>query len=315
MDLRLIETFLEAARRGSFSAAAKALAVTPAAVSQNVKSLEEQLQARLFRRTTRSVTLTSEGKRYFERCEPAMVALRGAADALADERDEMRGWIRISSTTSFGRTEVTPLLGEFLSRYPDVQIDLRLSDQFSDLVAEGFDFAIRGGILPVNDYISRLLLPVTPIVVASPFYAAVHELPKRIEQVHQHACIGMRSNPSQTVFAWEFKQGKVLLKVDIKPQYVVNDPEGLARAALSGIGVAQVGSNIALPLIRSGALVAALEDYQIQSRGLYVVYPTRRYLPKRVSSLITLFVDHFATRDDLVTGEGSSDEKIRRRKN
>lgn len=300
MDLRLIDTFLAAARHGSFSSAAKALGISPAAVSQNIKSLEDRLHARLFTRSTRSVQLTAEGRRYFERCEPALQALMGAAEALAEERDEMRGWIRITSTTAFGRAEVTPLVQAFMEQHPEVRVELSLSDQFVDLIAEGFDFAVRGGVLPVNDYVSRLLLPVTPLVCAAPAYAARHGLPKRIEELSRHACIGMRSNPSQKVFAWEFKRGRLPLKVDIDARFVVNDPEGAARAAASGIGLAQVGSNIVLPLVREGALQTALEAYCVPSRGLYAVYPTRRYLPRRVSLLIQFLADQLANRADLI---------------
>jgi DNA-binding transcriptional LysR family regulator len=300
MELRLIETFLEAARRQSFSGAAKALEISPAAVSQNVKSLEDRLGARLFTRTTRSVRLTAEGERYFQRIEPALEALSGAADALAQERDEMQGWVRISSTTAFGRAVVIPLVAQFTHLNPRVRVEVSLSDEFVDLVAQGFDFAVRGGVLPVNDYISRLLVPVTPLVCAAPEYAQRFGLPQRLEDLATHRVIGMRSNPSQRVFAWEFKRGQLPVKIDIDPAFIVNDPQGAAEAAKMGIGLAQIGSNIALPLTRAGQLVIALERFAIQSRGLYAVYPTRRYLPKRVSSLITFLADQCAERSDLI---------------
>ncbi len=300
MDMRLIETFVEAARRQSFSGAAKILEISPAAVSQNVKSLEYQLGARLFARTTRSVKLTAEGARYFQRIEPALQALKSAAGALADERDEMKGLIRLTSTTAFGRAELLPLLKTFMQSNPGVTVDLSLSDLFIDLVSEGFDFAVRGGVLPENDYISRLLLPVTMMVVASPGYAAEHGLPKRIDEIAGHKCVGMRLNPSQRVLSWEFRQGKLPIKVDVEATLVVNDPEAMGLAATHGLGLAQVGSNIALPFVRSGTLVTALEPLWATTRGLYAVYPTRRYLPKRVSGLISFLAESFSQRTDLV---------------
>jgi DNA-binding transcriptional LysR family regulator len=300
MELRLIETFVEAARRQSFSAAARALQISPAAVSQNVRSLEDRLGARLFTRTTRSVRLTPEGQRYFLRIEPAMQALGSAADALAEERDEMQGWVRISSTTAFGRSEVIPLLDGYMREHPRVRVDLSLSDQFVDLVSEGFDFAVRGGVLPVNDYVSRQLLPVTPLVVASPAYAQAVGLPQRIEDIAQHRCVAMRSNPTQKVFAWEFKRGKLPIQVEIDACCIVNDPQGAALAAAAGIGLAQVGSNVVLPMIREGTLVSALAQHASASRGIYAVYPSRRYLPKRVSRLIEFMASRLAERADLV---------------
>lgn len=300
MELRLIETFVEAARRQSFSAAARTLQISPAAVSQNIKSLEDRLGARLFTRTTRSVRLTPEGQRYFQRIEPAMQALGSAADALAEERDEMQGWVRISSTTAFGRSEVIPLVEAYMREHPRVLVDLSLSDQFVDLVAEGYDFAVRGGVLPVNDYVSRLLLPVTPLVVASPSYAKVVDLPQRIEDIANHRCVAMRSNPTQKVFAWEFQRGRLPIQVDIDACFVVNDPQAAADAAAAGIGLAQVGSNVVLPMVRSQRLIVALQQHATASRGIYAVYPTRRYLPKRVSRLIDFMATRLAERADLI---------------
>ena len=300
MELRLIETFVEAARRQSFSAAARTLQISPGAVSQNVKSLEDRLGARLFTRTTRSVRLTPEGLRYFQRIEPAMQALGSAADALAEERDEMQGWVRISSTTAFGRREVIPLVDAYMREHPRVRVDLSLSDQFVDLVTEGFDFAVRGGVLPVNDYVSRLLLPITPLVVASPSYAKAVGLPERIEDIAAHRCVAMRSNPTQKVFAWEFKRGKLPIQVDIDACFIVNDPEAAALAAAAGIGLAQVGSNVVLPMIEAGALVPALRRHAFASRGIYAVYPSRRYLPRRVSRLIEFMAQRLGKRADLV---------------
>ncbi len=300
MELRLIETFVEAARRQSFSAAARSLQISPGAVSQNVKSLEDRLGARLFTRTTRSVRLTPEGQRYFQRIEPAMKALGSAADALAEERDEMQGWVRISSTTAFGRSEVIPLVEAYMREYPRVRVDLSLSDQFVDLVTEGFDFAVRGGVLPVNDYVSRLLLPVTPLVVASPAYAKVVGLPQRIDDIGNHRCVAMRSNPTQKVFGWEFKRGKLPIQVDIDACFIVNDPQAAADAAAAGIGLAQVGSNVVLPMVRASSLVVALQQHATASRGIYAVYPTRRYLPKRVSRLIEFMATRLAERADLI---------------
>lgn len=301
MDLRLIETFLEAARRASFSGAAKVLQISPAAVSQNIKSLEDRLGTRLFTRTTRSVKLTEEGMRYFQRIEPALEVLTTAAGAIAEARDELSGWVRISSTTAFGRTEILPLVHKFMQLHPNIFVELSLSDQFVDLVLEGFDFGIRAGVLPVNDYVSRLLLPITPIVCASKSYARAHGMPKKIEEIHQHQCVGFRSNASQKVFPWEFRRGKLPIKIDIEPTFIVNDPEALGRAAQEGLGLVQVGSNIALPLVRANAVVTALEAYSIQSRGMYAVYPTRRYVPKRVSLLIEFLTSRLSERSDLVT--------------
>ena len=302
IDLRLIETFIQAARRESFSAAAKALRVSPGAVSQNIKSLEDQLQTRLFTRTTRQVKLTPEGGRFLQRCAPAVEALETAATEIQQEREAFQGRLRITSTTAFGRDEILPLIASFQAEHPELEIELSLYDGFVDLVAEEFDLAIRGGILPDSDYIARLLIPVTPLVCASPDYLDRHGSPKSVEDLKGHRLIGMRSNPSQRVFAWEFTGSEPgdTRRVEIVPTSIMNDPASAARAAALGMGIAQVGSNVALPLINTGKLTVLFPESAIQSRGLYAVYPSKRFAPKKLTAFVDHLVEAFVHRADLV---------------
>ncbi|MEQ8656672.1 MAG: LysR family transcriptional regulator [Hyphomicrobiales bacterium] len=302
IDLRLIETFIQAARRESFSGAAKALRVSPGAVSQNIKSLEDQLETRLFTRTTRQVKLTPEGQRFLQRCAPAVEALEAAAGAIQEEREAFQGRLRITSTTAFGRAEILPLIASFQAEHPELEIELSLSDGFVDLVAEEFDLAIRGGVLPDSDYIARLLVPVTPLVCASPDYLDQHGRPEAIKEVPKHRLIGMRSNPSQRVFAWEFatKKAGQTERVEIKPQTVLNDPESTARAAALGMGLAQVGSNVVLPLAQRGELEIVLKDRAVQTRGLYAVYPSKRYAPIKLRAFIDHLAAAFSERSDII---------------
>jgi DNA-binding transcriptional LysR family regulator len=288
LDLRLIETFIQAARRESFSAAARALGVSPGAVSQNIKALEERLATRLFARTTRQVRLTREGQRFLMRCAPALEALADAATELQEDRAAYRGTLRITSTTAFGRAHVLPAVITFRKLHPELEVELSLSDGFVDIVAEEFDLAIRGGILPDSDYIARLLLPVAMMVVASPTYLDEFGTPETPEALADHALIGMRSNPSQRIFAWEFADDAEVRRQEIEPALVLNDPEAISLAAASGAGIAQLGSNIAIPLIRSGALRHLLQETMIRSRGLYAVYPSKRFSPAKLTS----FVEH-----------------------
>ncbi len=302
IDLRLIETFIQAARRESFSAAAKALRVSPGAVSQNIKSLEEQLQTRLFTRTTRQVKLTPEGQRFLQRCAPAVEALQTAASAIQEEREAFQGRLRITSTTAFGRAEILPLIASFQDEHPELEIELSLSDGFVDLVAEEYDLAIRGGILPDSDYIARLLIPVTPLVCASPGYLRKFGTPESETDLARHRLIGMRSNPSQRVFAWEFTDpgSPQPRRVEITPTSVMNDPESTARAASLGLGLAQVGSNVVLPRVASGELQIVFPEVAVQSRGLYAVYPSKRFAPKKLTAFVDHLVDGFSDRTDLI---------------
>jgi DNA-binding transcriptional LysR family regulator len=300
IDLRLIETFVQSARRESFSDAARALGISPGAVSQNIKSLEEQLAVRLFVRTTRQVRLTPEGQRFLQRCAPALEALADATTELREDRAAFRGRLRITSTTAFGRAHVLPALVQFQQMYPELSVELNLSDGFVDLVADEFDLAIRAGILPDSDYVARLLLPVVPMVCATPSYLHANGMPKNLSALSLHRLIGMRANPTQKLFAWEFanekqtrsKSGRqhTIERLVIAPVLIVNDPEALLIAALQGTGVAQIGSNIALPFVKAGQLTHILADRCIRSRGIYAVYPSKRFAPAK----LTGFIDHLA---------------------
>ncbi|WP_376100704.1 LysR family transcriptional regulator (plasmid) [Roseomonas sp. CCTCC AB2023176] len=300
-DLRLVSTFVEVARRLSFSGAARALGLTAGSVSLNIRHLEDQLGVRLLTRTTRQVRLTAEGERYLLRCAPALEALAEAEGAVREEREALSGRLRVTSTTAFGRTHLLPVIADFMAAHPAVEVELSLSDRFVDLVAEGFDLAIRGGVLPVNEYVSRLILPVTMLVCASPAYAARHGLPRTPDEIEGRRLVGMRSNPSQEVFAWEFAApGGGVVRRPVMPALVVNDPEGAALAAAAGMGLAQVGSNIVLPKVSGGQLVLALEGHAVRARGLYAVYPSRRFVPRRLAALVASVVEAFAQRPDLV---------------
>ena len=302
IDLRLIETFIQAARRQSFSAAAKALRVSPGAVSQNIKSLEEQLQTRLFTRTTRQVRLTPEGQRFLQRCAPAAEALQTAARTVQDAREAFDGQLRITATTAFGRAEILPLIASFQAAHPALDFELSLTDEFVDLVAEEYDLAIRGGVLPDSTYVARRLIPVTPLVCAAPDYVARHGVPRTLADLAQHRLIGMRASPSQRVFAWEFAAPgtKEPQRLEIAPSCIMNDPESAARAATLGMGLAQVGSNVVLPLVADGALNVLLPDHAIQSRALYAVYPSKRFAPKKLTAFVDHLVAGFADRSDLI---------------
>jgi len=190
----------------------------------------------------------------------------------------------------------------FQAEHPEVEIELSLSDGFVDLVAEEFDLAIRGGILPNSDYIARLLVPVTPLVCASPGYLDHYGSPNTLEDLNGHRLIGMRSNPSQRVFAWEFTGSEPgeTRRIEILPTAIMNDPASAARAAALGMGITQVGSNAVLPLINAGKLTVLFPETAIQSRGLYAVYPSKRFAPKKLTAFVDHLFEAFSHRADLV---------------
>lgn len=296
MSLRLIETFVEAARLGSFSAAGRVLGLSPGSVSQNIRHLEDQLGVLLFERTTRQVRLTAEGELYRGRVAPALEALGEAAELARADKESLTGSLRITSTTAFGRDQLMPVIAAFQALHPDLIVELRLSDQFIDLIAEGFDIAIRAGILPENEYIARLLVAVTPMIVAAPAYLAARGTPNTLADLSGHRLIGMRSNPSSEIFPWELAgpDGRTERR-PIEPHFVVNDPAGLLRAAVLGMGLAQVGSNLAVPALAAGALTQLFPETTVRSRGIYAVYPSRRFTPCKVRLFISALTELLAS--------------------
>ncbi len=286
LDLRLVNTFIQAARTGSFSAAGRALQLTPAAVSQNVKHLENQLGVRLFTRTTRQVKLTPEGQRFLSRCGPALAALDDAVRALTDEAERIEGPLRISTTTSFGRSHLLPLVISFMADHPAVTVELDLSDRFVDLVGENFDLAIRIGTLPENEYVARLLMPVTPLVCAAPAYLERSGRPLTIDDLASHRLIGMRSGSGQRVFPWEFQIEGETQRREIDAALIINESAAIALAATTDFGIAQIGSHLIEEQVQRGELEVLLKPYVPRQRGVYAVYPTRRYTPMRTKALI-----------------------------
>lgn len=294
LDLRLVSSFLHAARTGSFSEAGRSLHLSPAGVSQNIKTLESQLGVRLFTRTTRQVRLTPEGQRFMARVGPALAALDDAVRAVSDESERIEGQIRISATTWFGRTRLVPLLTRFMAEHPKVEVEVDLSDRFVDLVAEAFDLAIRIGSLPENEYVARLLLPLTPLLCAAPSYLAAHGAPERIEDLARHRCIAMRSNTERRVFNWEFSDDGETVRHLPNASLILNEAEAVAIAAEEGFGLAQVGSQLVEPRVAQGKLQLLMKAFTPKPRGVYAVYPTRRYTPQRTKALIAFLAKHLA---------------------
>ncbi len=300
IDLRLIDTFIQSARQGSFTAAAKVLGISPAAVSQNIRALEDGLQTRLFTRTTRQIKLTPEGARFLQRCAPAVEALAQAVDEVQEGRDALTGRLRITSTTQFGRRYLLPEIVAFQTAHPGLEIELHLSDSFVDLVANEFDLAIRIGVLPENEYIARLLVPITPLIVAAPSYLAEHGEPATLDHLAQHRLIGFRAVDSHRIFDWEIQGPDGRRSIAVSPHLILNDPEAIGEAAAAGAGIAHVGTNVCLPLIREGRLVVLFPETAMSSRGVYAVWPTRRYVPAKSQAFIRHLTSAFSERADLV---------------
>lgn len=299
-NLAGIAAFVKVASTGSFAKAAAALGISASAVSKNVQRLESSLGVRLLNRTTRRLALTDEGSIYYERCRPAIEGLQDAAAVLRDARREPRGAIRVSATVGFGRQCLLPLLPDFSQRYPGITVDLHLDDRFADLVEDRIDIAIRNGRLDDRNIVARQLAPMQLIVCGSPQYFAQHPKPETLDDLSEHRCINFRLAENGRVFDWEFEKDGKRFKRNVAGGLIVNDAEATCFAALSGMGLAQIGTYQALPHIEAGRLVPVLTDYIARRRGHYICYLDRRHLPSRVRVFVDFVCSRIRAKDFLL---------------
>lgn len=282
-----VVAFIAVATEGSFARAADRLGVGRSAVSRSVQKLEDQLNVRLFRRTTRSTTLTHEGDLFYDRCHTGVDRIVEAVEEMRDLREGApRGQLRINAAVGFGRKVVAPLLSEFQAAYPGVSLDLVLSDKPMDFISDRVDIAFRNGRLEDAEIIAKQIVPMQMLVCASREYARNHGLPSTVEDLAQHRCINFRL-PSGRVFEWEFKVDGQLRKFLPHAKLAYNDADLVLQAVLAGQGIAQMSGYLICDALKNGTLVPSLVQYAPDDRAHYICYLSRQHLPSRMR----VFVD------------------------
>lgn len=284
-------SFIKTASFGSFTAAAKQLGITPAAVSKNVQKLEDELGVRLFQRTTRQLSLTEEGQILFERCRDPVDDLELATSAITDYRNAVAGTLRVSCATTFGRRILAPWLPEFMARYPQLEMEVAMDDRFSDLIAESYDVAIRGGDLPESNMVARRLMDITAAVYGAPDYFRRYGEPKTPEDLKKHNCIALRMSGSNRLLPWEFEKDGILLTPEVHGTLIVNDTEAILEAVSVGHGIALLSDLLVKTDPRGAKLQRVLADYRFPPRGLYACYPNRKHLPRKIKAFIDFLVE------------------------
>lgn len=282
-----LEIFTRVVASSSMSEAARELGLQTPIISKRVKRLEERLGARLFHRTTRQISLTEAGEGFHERVLAALAGLEEAEAFLAGRSSAVTGRLRVSAPTSFGRMHIAPYLTRFFSLYPDDELQLTLTDAFQDLVAEGFDLAIRIGELPSSSLVARKLAAVRRILCATPDYIERHGAPSTIEDLERHVCIPAHNNAY-----WHLSgpNGPVALR-PVGP-LSTNSSEVVREAVLSGLGIAFRSTWDVGPDLRAGRLVQVLPEWEGSSDvGLYAVYPSRQHLPAKVRAFIDFLAE------------------------
>lgn len=292
-DFEGLAMFARVAEERSFAGAARALNVSVATVSRAVARLEERLGARLLNRTSRQLALTEFGNMI---AESAMKVVREAEAAEAAARETSarpRGLVRLSVPMSFGLRWVAPLMPAFFREYPEVSVDLHLSDAQVDLVGQGFDAALRIAVLADSSLVARRLCPVAPLVVASPAYLREHGTPQHPADLARHACLGYAYRARNDVWRFTNAAGE---EASIRPNgpLRVTNADALMPTVLDGLAIAEFPEFICADQVRDGRLVPILKDWTLPRGGLYFVTPSARTRPAKVEALSEFFVRHLS---------------------
>ena len=282
-----LAAFLAIARERSFTRAAAQLGVSASALSHTMRKLEERLGVRLLTRTTRSVAPTEAGDRLIATVGPHLDEIETGLAALSELRDKPAGTIRITTVDHAAETILWPALSGFLSKYPDIQVDLIVDNTLRDIVAERFDAGIRMGERVARDMIAVRIGPdIRMAAVAAPSYFAGHGKPKVPQDLARHRCINMRLATLGGVYAWEFEKGSREINVRVEGQLTVNDIAVIRRAALEGLGIAFIPQDYVQDYLDSGELIRVLADWTPPFPGYYLYYPSRRQPTPAFSLLV-----------------------------
>ena len=279
--------FVQAARYLSFSEAARHLGMSPSSVSRAVQRLEERLETRLLNRTTRSLSLTDDGERFYESSRQILSDLEEAELSLRRARSTPSGTLRINLIPSMARMHVVPALPAFLSQYPNLKLEITLSDRRIDLVEEGIDAVVRVGQSPDSNLIMQTLGMAKHVVCASPDYIKQHGEPKTPEELKHHLCIDHIVPQTGRVRDWGFQDDKELVSINVSGSVTIDQAETAMAAAISGMGIIQLYNFVVGDAIASGQLVPILEKYTPPAVPIAVIYAQKRYLSAKVTAFVT----------------------------
>jgi DNA-binding transcriptional LysR family regulator len=283
--------FVRTAEEGSFSAASRVLGSSQSAVSKSVARLESRLGVRLFQRSTRTLSLTAEGQTYYDRVAPLLRAIDEADDVAAGD-STVKGLLRISAPQEFGRMLIARWSAEFLTKYPEVKIELNVTDRFVDIIREGYDVAIRMGTLTDSELISRKITDLNWVMVASPAYIQRNGLPRTIEDLDAHQ--GLRYAAGGKPWPVALANGQTLL---LNSRFDTDDAGSIRRASLSGAGVAYLLRVTVSDDLASGDLVQLLPQLDLMQLPVYALHAFGKQLPARVRLFIEFLMQQAAWSD------------------
>lgn len=285
--------FVRAVELGGFSAAARDLGMTPSALSKAISRLEVRLGARLLNRTTRALTLTAEGETYFAHSRRILADIREAEAEVSRAKDRPRGLLRVNVGVAIGLHQLAPVVPIFLARYPEVSLEITVTDRVVDLIREKADVALRTGILPDSSLVARRICDLQRVICASPAYLSHRGIPQTPDDLLQHNCIVI--DASAKLNEWPFRAARGSRRtITVKGNVVANNAETVLQLALAGAGIVRLGDNIVGEHLGRGRLVPLLADCHAEEPlPFHAVYPQGRHRSAKVGAFLDFVVEQF----------------------
>lgn len=284
-DLNEVTIFVKVVQSGSFIGASRALDIPKATISRKIAQLEATLKVRLLQRTTRKVNLTEVGRLYFDCCVRILEDLEAANLAVAEMQAVPYGTLRLSASVVLGMTILHHWVADFMGQYPQIDIEVLLTNQYVDIVAQGIDAAIRADV-PDSSLVSHRLGRVPYWVCASPTYLTTHAEPNSPQDLAQHTCLSVVSENLLEILPWSFKRGREVVEIKVPNRIRTNDFLFVKQLLVTGSGIAFIPSYLVVDEIQSGKLIRLLSDWKLSERDLYLVYPSDRYLSPKLRAWV-----------------------------
>lgn len=281
-----ISEFVCVAEYESFTRAAKVLGISTAQVSRQISALEERLNIKLLYRTTRKVSLTEEGRVFYQHCRSVLDGLDAAEQAVSNLQSKPQGRIKLTAPVTYGEQQLLPLINDFMMQYRDIEVTAFLSNQQIDLVEGGYDLAIRIGKLRDSTMMAKKLSLRTNFVCATPAYLHQYGMPRTLDDLSQHNCLlGTRDY-------WHFVEKGTEKNLRVSGSIQYNSGYSLVDAALKGLGIVQLPDYYVQKYLASGALVSLLDDYREPEESIWAIYPHNRHLSPKIRLLVDYLAEH-----------------------
>ena len=292
--LQAMEVFVQVVDAGGFTRAADNMQLPKATVSTLIQALEATLSVKLLHRTTRQVSVTADGAAYYERCLRILSDVREAEESLSRTRLSPSGRLRVDAPTGLASDVLIPALPDFFTRYPDIQLELGCSDRTIDLIEEGVDCAVRGGVLGDSNLIARRVGVLQFVTCATPDYLARYGRPAHPDELLRHRCVNYFSSRTGKLFDWDFSRDGERIQVALPGHIAVNDTNAYTAAGLAGLGIVQMPNFMLEPMIKDGRFEQLLTDWSSDPLPVHVVYPQNRHLSAKVRVFVEWVAELFS---------------------